>query len=47
MSDPQNRVGLLLPRLPWRGDDQTQGRIVPGQRQVGRAAKGQQEQTEV
>lgn len=47
MSDSQSRADLLLSRLPGGSDKQAQGSNVPREWKARRAAKGQQEQTEI
>jgi integrase len=44
MSNPQNRLGLLLPRLSWRGHVEAQGRIISRKRQIGRQTQRLQQE---
>ncbi len=43
MSNPQSRVGLLLPSLQRRGDVEAQSRRITCKREVGRQTEGQQD----
>jgi len=47
MSDSPYRACLLLPRVPWKCEHGTQGRIVTRERKARRKAEGQQEQTKI
>ena len=46
VSDSSCRANLLLPRVPWKPHQQSEGESVTRKRQVGGKAEGQQEQTE-